>query len=77
MCSWRSLCANYQEVEKMGGPAQALQEGGDSSSQPLVSRPPSCSVAKLCPTLCDSVGCSIPGVPVLHNLPEFAQTHVH
>ena len=21
--------------------------------------------------------CSMPGFPVLHNLPEFAQTHVH
>ena len=43
----------------------------------LVSCPPSCSIAKLCPTLCDAVDCSIPGVPVLHYLPEFAQTHVH
>jgi len=36
-----------------------------------------CSVAKLCPTHCDSMDCSIPGFPVLHYLPEFAQTHVH
>ena len=35
------------------------------------------SVAKLCPTLCDPVDCSIPGLPVLHHLLEFAQTHVH
>ena len=37
----------------------------------------SCSVAKLCPTLCDPMNCSIPGFLVLHYLPEFAQTHVH
>ena len=37
----------------------------------------SCSVAKLCPTLCDPVNCSTPGFPVLHYLSEFAQTHVH
>ena len=36
-----------------------------------------CSVAKLCPTLCDPMDCSTPGFPVLHYLPEFAQTHVH
>ena len=36
-----------------------------------------CSVAKSCPTLCNPLNCSIPGFPVLHYLPEFAQTHVH
>ena len=36
----------------------------------------SCSVAQLCPTLCDLKDCSMPGFPVLHYLPEFAQTHV-
>ena len=35
-----------------------------------------CSVAKLFLTLCDPVDCSTPGFPVLHYLPEFAQTHV-
>ena len=27
--------------------------------------------------LCDPTDCSMPGFPVLHSLPEFAQTHVH
>ena len=36
-----------------------------------------CSVNKLCLTLCNPLNCSIPGFPVLHHLPEFAQTHVH
>ena len=35
------------------------------------------SVAQSCPTVCDSINCSIPGFPVLHYLPEFAQTRVH
>ena len=35
-----------------------------------------CSVAQSCPTLCDPMNCSYPGFPVLHSLPEFAQTHV-
>ena len=36
-----------------------------------------CSVTKSCPTLCDPINYSMPGFPVLHHLPEFAQTHVH
>ena len=36
-----------------------------------------CSVAKSYPTLCNPMNCSTPGFPVLHCLPEFAQTHVH
>ena len=34
-------------------------------------------ITKLCPTLCDPMNCSTPSFPVLHHLPEFAQTHVH
>ena len=30
-----------------------------------------------CPTLCDPIDCSTPGLPVHHQLPEFTQTHVH
>ena len=36
-----------------------------------------CSVAKSHLTFCDPINCSTPGFPVLHSLPEFAQTHVH
>ena len=28
-----------------------------------------------CPALCDPMDCRLPGSPVLHYLPEFAQTH--
>ena len=35
------------------------------------------SVAQLCPTLCDTMNRSTPGLPVHHQLPEFTQTHVH
>ena len=35
------------------------------------------SVAQLCPTLCDPMNHSTPGLPVHHQLPEFTQTHVH
>ena len=36
-----------------------------------------CSVTQLCLTLCDRMDCSMPGFPVLHQLLEPAQTHVH
>ena len=35
------------------------------------------SVAQSCPTLCDPMNRSTPGLPVSHQLPEFTQTHVH
>ena len=36
-----------------------------------------CSVTKLCLILCNPMDCSMPGFPVLHCLPEYAQIHVH
>ena len=35
------------------------------------------SVAQSCLTLCDPMDWSTPGFPVHHQLPKFAQTHVH
>ena len=35
------------------------------------------SVAQSCPTLCDPMNHSMPGLPVHHHLPEFTQTQVH
>ena len=35
------------------------------------------SVTQLCPTLCNPMNSSTPGLPVHHQLPEFTQTHVH
>ena len=35
------------------------------------------SSAQSCPTLCNPMECSMPGLPVYHQLPEFIQTHVH
>ena len=35
------------------------------------------SVAQLCPTLCDPMNHSTPGLPVHHQLPEFTEIHVH
>ena len=38
---------------------------------------PFSSVAQSCPTFCDPMNCSMSGLPVHHQLPEFTQTHVH
>ena len=35
------------------------------------------SVAQSCPTLCNPMDCSTPGLPVHHQLLELAQTQVH
>ena len=35
------------------------------------------SVTQSCPTLCHPMNCSMPGLPVHHQLLEFTQTHVH
>ena len=43
----------------------------------FLSRCGCCSVTKSCVTLHISMDCSIPGFPVPHYLPEFAQVHVH
>ena len=35
------------------------------------------SVTQSCPTLCDPMNRSTPGLPVHYQLPEFTQTHIH
>ena len=37
----------------------------------------SCSVAKLCPALCNPADHGLPGFPVLHHLLEFAHIYIH
>ena len=36
-----------------------------------------CSITQSCPALCNPMDCNSPGFPVLHQLLEFAQTHVY
>ena len=57
-----------------------LSSSSSSSSSPLVSQGDfcfCCSVAKVCLTLSEPMDCSMPGFPVLHHIPEFAQTYDH
>ena len=54
-------------------PPTFSRHGSDYPMGPLCC----CSVTKSCPTLCDPMDCSMPGFPVLHHLPEFAEIHIH
>ena len=49
--------------------------GNQRKSIMKIKRKKCSSVNKSCLTLCNPVNCSTPGFPVLHHLPEFAQTH--
>ena len=56
---------------------QGILSFRDTTSSPPINCCWCCSVAKSCPTLCNPMDYSMPGFPVLHSLPGFAQTHVH
>ena len=67
---------------RQGGPKSGDRKGLKGWESPVVP-PVVCreqsrcfSVAQSCPTLCDPLDCSMPDVPVLYHLPEFAQTQV-
>ena len=63
-CRWPPSCCFW------------LAEGGWGSKF-LLSSLQFSSVAQSCPTLCDPVNRSTPGLPLHHHLPEFTQTQVH
>ena len=68
--------AAYQIPPSMGLSRQEYWSGVPLPS-PKVRTVQFSSVAQLCPTLCDPMNRSRPGLPVPHQLPEFTQTHVH
>jgi len=76
------LAWRIPRIEESGGlQSMGLQRIGHD----LVTKPPPhevtsvqfSSVAQSCPTLCDPMNHSTPGLPVHHQLPEFTQTHIH
>ena len=56
---------------------QDYSPGVKVKGQPCLSSVQFSSVAQSCPTLCEPMDCSMPGLPVHHQLPEVTQTHVH
>ena len=72
----KSLLMKVKEESEKGGLKLNIQKTKIMASSSIGSVQFS-SVAQSCPTLCDPMNCSTPGLPVHHQLPEFTQTHVH
>ena len=70
----KSLLIKVKEESEKIGLKLNIQKTKIMASTPISSFS---SVAQSCPTLCDPMNCSMPGLPVHHQLPEFTQTHVH
>ena len=65
-------------IPKCHNGAQKTTEGQPVTFQVIwVEQVQFSSVAQSCPTLCDPMNHSTPGLPVHHQLPELTQTHVH
>ena len=77
---WNILCWLKWQVTFFGLhliPAVFLQSGSlESLASPSTTHSVS-SVAQSCLTFCDPMDCSMPGLPVHYQLPEFTQTYVH
>ena len=76
------LCGGYGNYLPTNGPPKAgigAQESVHivSCFREIVLVSQFSSVTQSCPTLCDPMNRSTPGLPVHHQLPEFTQTHVH
>ena len=69
----KSLLMKVKEESKKVGLKLNVQKTKIMASGPIQIR----SVAQSCPTLCDPMNHSMPGLPVHHQLPEFTETHVH
>ena len=70
-----SICNIIKKWEIKNAEDESLKEGKNELSNK--SSVQFSSVAQSCPTLCDPMNCSMPGLPVHHQLPESTQTHVH
>ena len=70
-----------QEIHVESGESKHATNGGgillETYNQLNIRTVQFSSVAQSCPTLCDPMDCSRPGLPVHHQLLELTQTHVH
>ena len=80
---WRNNSRKNEGVEPKQKEYPAVDVTGDRSKvrcckeQYCIRSDQIRSVAQSCPTLCDPMNRSTPGLPVHHHLLEFIQTHVH
>ena len=56
---------------------QLISDPFAAFSKKQISKEQFISVTQSCPTLCDPMNCSTPGLPVHHQLPEVTETHIH
>ena len=84
-CHWKQLKAWAPQLLSPRSRAHALEPTSCNccslhGPQPMLcnksGRQKFSSVAQSCPTLCDPMNRSTPGLPVQHQLPEPTQTHV-
>ena len=73
--TWDTQTTNLFRTESCGQPHASLRSGS-FPVKPFSSVQFS-SVAQSCPTLCNTMNLSTPGLPVHHQLPEITQTPVH
>ena len=66
----KSILIKVKEESEKAGLNKIMASGPISSVQ-------FSSVAQSCLTLCDPMNCSMPALPIHHQLPEFTQTHIH
>ena len=78
-CASLNLCSIKAHVLKMLGDTFERHFGvsGVGHHFRIISSVQFSSVDQSCPTLCDPMNRSMPGLPVHHQLPEFTQTHIH
>ena len=70
---------NVNPLSPHQGQGQKWSQGGSLLQLPPGPGQPGfpvSSVTQLCPTFCNPMGCSTPGLPVHHQFPELAQTRV-
>ena len=72
----KSLLMKVKEESEEVGLKLNIQKTKIMASGPISSVQFS-SVAQLCPTLCDPMNHSMPGLPVHHQLLESTQTHIY
>ena len=72
----KSLLIKVKDESEKVGLQLNIQKTKIMASSPISSVQFS-SVPRSCPTLCDPMNRSTPGLPVHHQLPEFTQTHIH
>ena len=75
-CPWEIYFPPPRTVLK-GSQRWVNQTPGNVKCEWIFSSVQFSSVAQLCPTLCNPLNRSTPGLPVHHQLLEFTQTHDH